>query len=168
MSEFNVESFTENPSLLALDSLKKAGLLAIAQHYKLSSSSGQKKGEIKKLIKEYLIDEELVSKDEEQPLTSANLLELKRLEFQERERERERERESQLKLKELEIRKKELSIQLRLKELEKAKDPVTPTERTTAAFDVSKHIKFVPPFQEKEVDKYFLHFEKIATSLEWP
>ena len=35
-------------------------------------------------------------------------------------------------------------------------------------FDVSKHIRFVPPFQEKEVDKYFLYYEKIATSLEWP
>lgn len=35
-------------------------------------------------------------------------------------------------------------------------------------FDISKQIRFVPPFQEKEVDKYFLHFEKVATSLEWP
>ena len=38
----------------------------------------------------------------------------------------------------------------------------------TPGFDVSKHIRLVPPFQEKEVDKYFVHFEKIATSLEWP
>ena len=30
-----------------------------------------------------------------------------------------------------------------------------------------EHI-FVPPFQDTEVDKYFLHFEKIASSLEWP
>ena len=35
-------------------------------------------------------------------------------------------------------------------------------------FDISKQIQFVPPFQEKVVDKYFLHFEKVATSLEWP
>ena len=28
-------------------------------------------------------------------------------------------------------------------------------------FDVTKHIRLVPPFQEKEVDKYFLHFEKL-------
>ena len=26
----------------------------------------------------------------------------------------------------------------------------------------------MPPFQEKEIDKYFLHYEKIATSLDWP
>ena len=35
-------------------------------------------------------------------------------------------------------------------------------------FDVSKHIKFVPDFRENEVDKYFLHFEKVAKSLKWP
>ena len=33
---------------------------------------------------------------------------------------------------------------------------------------MSKQICFVLPFQETEVDKYFLHFEKIASSLEWP
>ena len=61
-----------------------------------------------------------------------------------------------------------MSIQLRLKELEKTKEPTTPVEHETTTFDVSKHIRFVPAFQEKEVAKYFLHFEKIATSLEWP
>ena len=30
-------------------------------------------------------------------------------------------------------------------------------------FDVSKHIRLVPPFQENEVDKYFIHCEKTAT-----
>ena len=101
-----------------------------------------------------------------QPLSvDANLLDLKLLEFQEREREW----ESQLKLKVLEIKEKELSIQLKLKELEKT--PVALSlwaDPPPTAFDVSKHIRFVPPFQEKEVDKYFLHFEKVATSLEWP
>ena len=35
-------------------------------------------------------------------------------------------------------------------------------------FDVTKHIRLVPPFQEKEVDKYFLNFEKVAENLNWP
>ena len=35
-------------------------------------------------------------------------------------------------------------------------------------FDITKHIRLVPPFQEKEVDKYFLHFEKVAENLNWP
>ena len=35
-------------------------------------------------------------------------------------------------------------------------------------FYVTKHIRFVPAFQEKEVDKYFLLFEKVAKDLDWP
>ena len=82
MEEFAVKSFTEKPSLLILDSLKKADLLAIEQYYKLSlTTSSQRKREIKKLIEEHLIDEELVPEDEELPLPLTGLLELKHLEF---------------------------------------------------------------------------------------
>ena len=35
-------------------------------------------------------------------------------------------------------------------------------------FDVTKYLRFVPPVLEKEVDKYFVHFEKIAKSLDCP
>ena len=35
-------------------------------------------------------------------------------------------------------------------------------------FDIARNIRLVPPLQEKEVDKYFAHFEKVADSLNWP
>ena len=35
-------------------------------------------------------------------------------------------------------------------------------------FDFTRHVKMVPSFQEHEVDKFFLHFEKIAANLHWP
>jgi len=94
------------------------------------------------------------------------VVELKRLELQDREREW----EANGKLCELEVRDKELSLQLKLKELENATaTPSTSSPAGTAAlFGISKHIRFVPPFQEKEVDKYCLHFEKVATSLTLP
>ena len=59
-------------------------------------------------------------------------------------------------------------MQLRLKELETpvSHSPVARPASETK-FDISKQICFVLPFQEREVDKCFLHFEKIATSLEW-
>lgn len=94
-------------------------------------------------------------------LRNKNLLELKRLELQDKEKER----ESQL---ELEICEKELTLQLRLKELEMLWSGSVIPPTSESKFDISKQIRFVPPFQEREVDKYFLHFEKIATSLEWP
>ena len=70
----------------------------------------------------------------------------------------------------IEIEKEKLQFQLKMKELElqgKAKTKSLPFD-TCKVFDVTKHIRFVPPFQEKEVDKYFLHFEKVAENLKWP
>ena len=101
-------------------------------------------------------------------MTGEELLQLKRLEMQEKEKER----EAQWRLKELEFKEKELATQLKLKELElrsASAVSIEETERTVApSFDVSKHIRFVPTFSETEVDKYFLHFEKVACSLKWP
>ena len=43
-----------------------------------------------------------------------------------------------------------------------------PRQKIEYNFDVTKHIRLVPPFQEKEVDKYFLQFEKVTENLYWP
>ena len=43
----------------------------------------------------------------------------------------------------------------------------SPSDKASA-FDPARNIRLVPPFQEKEVDKYFAHFEKVANSLNWP
>ena len=43
----------------------------------------------------------------------------------------------------------------------------SPSDRA-GAFGPARNIRLVPPFQEKEVDKYFAHFEKVADSLNWP
>ena len=42
-----------------------------------------------------------------------------------------------------------------------------PSDRDSI-FDPARNIRLVPPFQEKKVDKYFAHFEKVADSLTWP
>ena len=166
-AEFNLETFVNEPSLQVVQTLKKSHLQQIASHFKLSMTTTMRKDELCKLVMEFLVDEELVPEerldDPSSHTVDNSVLELKRLELQDRERER----ESQLKLRELELREKELSVQLKMKELEKAATPVKSPEVPTT-FDVSKHIRFVPQFHEKEVDKYFLHFEKVATSLAWP
>ena len=43
----------------------------------------------------------------------------------------------------------------------------SPSDKASV-FDPARNIRLVPPFQEKEVDKYFGHFEKVADSLNWP
>ena len=34
--------------------------------------------------------------------------------------------------------------------------------------NISKYVRMVPPFSEREVDRYFPHFERLATCLKWP
>ncbi|KAJ8040086.1 hypothetical protein HOLleu_14281 [Holothuria leucospilota] len=127
-----------------------------------------------------------------------NTFELKRLEIEmnkeirlkemEREREKEEremqmqkekeEREMQMQ-KEKEEREMQMQMQrekeareheFRLKQLElgviKASDPKIGLD--TGGFDVSKHVKFVPKFQEDNVEKFFNHFEKLGEQLKWP
>ena len=92
-------------------------------------------------------------------------------EKREREREKERdreEREEREKIREREERQKEREFQLRMREIEMQERANQPKQKIVYNFDVAKHIRLVPPFQEKEVDKYFLHFEKVAENLNWP
>ena len=83
-----------------------------------------------------------------------------RMEMEEREKEKERQ---------MQIEREKFDTELRLKELEMQNKTVKPQPLDFGVhFDVTKHIRLVPPFQEKEVDKYFIHFEKVAENLKWP
>ena len=84
------------------------------------------------------------------------------------EREKEKERQIQRERLEMEEKEKERQYNLRMKELEMQDKAKTKPLDFGTHFDVTKHIRLVPPFQEKEVDKYFLHFEKVAENLKWP
>ena len=53
-------------------------------------------------------------------------------------------------------------------EIQDKSKPAPLSLEPTKIFDVTKHIRLVPSFQEKEGDKYFLHFEKVAENLKWP
>ena len=120
-----------------------------------------RKAEIWSKLVKFLIDKEIVSEDE--PLSTTNAIELWKLELQDKDKEQ----ETQLKMKELEIWEHELAMQLKTKELELIAAFIHPpvSAGQPAEFDVSEQVRFVPPFQEKEVNKYFFHFKKVATSL---
>lgn len=160
---FEVGTFLEEPQIEEFRKLKKSELLEVGQHFKLSVNSSQTKGEIKKVVLAYLVDEEILPEEAlDRTNASDHGLELKRLEYQEKDKA------MQLKMKELEIREKELALEYKTKELELIAAKGHPGEHSGTPFDVGKHVRFVPPFQETEVDKYFMHFEKIANSLKWP
>jgi len=81
---FNVESLVSSPKLSTSVLLKKTDLAVLAQHYKLDVISTMTKGDIQKMLMEYLVEEEIVS-DEEDVLTSASVVELKKLELKDKE-----------------------------------------------------------------------------------
>ena len=159
---FDVDTFVTDPKLTGLTTTKRSELVALANHYELEVHSGMRKADARKLVSEYLLDENVIS-DKEVNKDGESAIELKKMEL----REREREPEVQVQLKELEIRECEIAIQMKVKELGLAATTVR-SSSASEQFDVTRHIRFVPPFQETEPDKYFLHFEKIATSLSWP
>ncbi|XP_026021701.1 uncharacterized protein LOC113021315 isoform X2 [Astatotilapia calliptera] len=83
-----------------------------------------------------------------------------------------------LRIREVETRAKELEVQamhLRVRALELERKPSTsasshPSTSTAVptGFDITRHVKLVPPFREAEVDSYFNAFERIAAALSWP
>ena len=112
---------------------------------------------------------------EERKLEREERMQKEKLEMEEREKEKERqiqrerlEMEERIQKEKLEQAEKERQYNLRMKELEMQDKVKTKPLDLGTHFDVTKHIRLVPPFQEKEVDKYFLHFEKVAENLKWP
>ena len=68
----------------------------------------------------------------------------------------------------LQEKEKERQYNFRMKELEIQDKANTKPLNLGTHFGVTKHIRLFHPFQEKKVDKYFLHFENVAENLKWP
>ena len=195
---FDLDKFTAEPSVELLNLGKKTDLLNLAKHYKLSEiKTSMRKHEIKNILVQYFVDEEIFNENalslivDVQSVSSSKKLELKfqirQLEIQEREKEREREREREREEREREREKREERegkgkgkrkgkrreregerISIKNEGNRNARKSKSAKQKIEYNFDVTKHIRLVPPFQEKEVDKYFLHFEKVAENLNWP
>ncbi|KAJ8049035.1 hypothetical protein HOLleu_01585 [Holothuria leucospilota] len=164
---FNLDEFVASPSVEELDSLKKSDIVKVAKHYGIEFQPLMRKDEIKRYVLEYLVDESILPSTvlgTAITVPTDNTFELKRLEMEMnkeirlKEMERERERE------ERERERKEREMQMQKEKEER--DPKIGLD--TGGFDVSKHVKFVPKFQEDNVEKFFNHFEKLGEQLKWP
>ena len=181
------EQFMLAPCQTTFENLKKDDLLSLGKHLKLDVGKAMRKDVIQHIVMKHLVSlklfdeasvlESLASSDtsdieirklelelELRKFDAQKERELRELEFKERElREREKEREAQ-------IEKQRLDHELEMKKLEMQEKLGCshPISSSSVKFDVSKYIKLVPPFHKADVDKYFLHFEKVAQNLEWP
>ena len=106
-------------------------------------------------------DAEKAAREEVRELRLAELNEAREL----RELELKAEQEKALLAAEIEAKKEAAEREHELKMASLGKQ--SPSDKASA-FDPARNIRLVPPFQEKEVDKYFAHFEKVADSLNWP
>ena len=178
----SAKEFVQSPSMEVLETFKKDMLMQIAQELQLEVKRSTHKHELKRLIVEQLVDEDVLPDSclevyKPLPMEPSGQYEIRRLEI-----------ERELRLKELEAqqRKEELEAQQRNEELEAQKEEralkheremralelnarrIAHEESIATKFDLGKNVQLVPPFNESEVDKYFQHFERVAQNLKWP
>ena len=178
----SAKEFVQSPSMEVLETFKKDMLMQIAQELQLEVKRSTRKHELKRLIVEQLVDEDVLPDSclevyKPLPMEPSGQYEIRRLEI-----------ERELTLKELEAqqRKEELEAQQRNEELEAQKEEralkheremralelnarrIAHEESIATKFDLGKNVRLVPPFNESEVDKYFQHFERVAQNLKWP
>ena len=178
-----VEDFVSEPTIEKLLKLKREHLISLMSHYDLVVDKTKRKAQIRDKLITHMVENDILSdyaleylskeeksealKIKEMELEHEKEMRLRQLEY-EREQEKERLEHERLKLeceKELKLR------ELELMAAEKEKDRVMKVKLEQSKlehFDASKYVKFVPPFIEKDVDKYFLLFEKVAKDLNWP
>ena len=187
-----INEIEETRSLEPLKKFKKENLIKVAAHYGITPAIGATKSHILNLIKDHCVENDIIDEVEDKPIAeTAEIVRLK-LDFEREERRLAREAEKalqdaqfaeaqrarELRLAELkearELRELELKAEAdkeaatREHELKMASLGIHTPKDKSSAFDPARNIRLVPPFQEKEVDKYFAHFEKVADSLNWP
>ena len=169
---FSAEEFVAHPTMEQFCSCTKEQLISLASFLKVTVTKQMKKQAIKTELLSVLYKEGLLSEavmkgvesrsdvDEAARLRGLELqIELCRLDLREKEL-----------LGELEVRKleEETKRQVHLKELELQHAPPSPPPPAASGFDIGRCIRFVPSFNDKDVDKYFTLFERVAETLEWP
>ena len=155
-----IDDFISAPSEELLCQLTKEQLLSLASHYDIEIASGDKrlKDNLREALKASLAEGGVLKPSAlpayqhqlDLPQMSDAVLEfrLKELAFKERQMHLEHERF--------------------LKELEFKHAALSSSSSASAQFNVASNIRLVPPFAEKNVERYFAHFERVATVSDWP
>lgn len=170
-----IEDFEANPSLDKIYSFTKQELLQVAGYFEIAFTKTAKKQIIKSKLLKGLSDTGILSRESSVDAgvmqNADKLLRLKELECRLDMREREMNHERALKERQMnfEYREMVLERELKLKELETKRDFATlGSHSVDGGFDLNKWVHLVPPFNERDVDCYFIMFERAANFLKWP
>ena len=151
--EFSIENFDASPTVEELLTLRKADLLLVVEYYKVPAvKSTMRKSDILTQVIRWFVDEEIfaphaLSKVPANRPTDDNPSE-------------------QVRLRELEMEKSRLDLERERVVLERVH--AQGRRRDGVDFDVTKHVRLVPDFDDTDVDRYFLHFEQVALNMDWP
>ena len=156
-------------SLIEILNFSKDQLLKLTIDFNLEVGSEPCKPDLQKLILSYLTENHLLASEENlfnsktEPVSMD--LEMRKLEIRERELDFEKQKcEKQL---EFEREQREKDRDLRRLELEfQSRTPPASSQRPPFSFQDA--VSMLPPFNEKEVENFFDHFEKLASSNGWP
>lgn len=173
--EFDLEAFMKNPTWEVVNLCKKADLIQIANQYGITVTSGSRKNVIKQAVVTELLEKQILTEHskanlagtaEESASDSDTEVKLKQLD---------------VKLKLEQIKYEQMRMQLAhqqrqseqeqticLKELEIEELRIRSSQSMSKEFGLAQNSRLVPPFNEKEVDKYFTLFERVADTLKWP
>ena len=193
---FDPEEFLKRPPQEIFDTLRALSLtrdelVVLARHLEIEPKTSSTKPEIRQLILPVLITKNIVGeesdeKTEEKENTETSTMMVKtrnydqefeleklklQMEFEAKRQEREHieklekiriEKEERERERQIQEREKERQFELEKLKLQQSSHPIG------QSFDVIKNFQAVPLFQEDDVDMFFLHFEKLATNLNWP
>ncbi|XP_063592504.1 uncharacterized protein LOC134769695 [Penaeus indicus] len=148
MAPFNINDFISEPSLdlLVNTTLKKDDWKALAGHYEIEIRACMTKAVIKSIVIESLVNSDIL------PMSALSLCDKVP-------REENSNVSELIELRKLELRKLESELQIGERAGFSQQKP---------RFDISKHAKLIPLFDEQDPEEFFLQFEKIAESLDWP
>ncbi|XP_062892746.1 uncharacterized protein LOC134339901 [Mobula hypostoma] len=191
------EEFLKAPTLEALEDARKAELAAMAKRLNLvKGKSTMRREEIHRAIVEHYVSKSVFPQGELEvtsigkPSGDAVQVQLeklrlehefrvrqleheeKQLERQEKEKqlerqERERQWEREERERQLEREEKQREREFKLERL-KIRAEQGPMPNQGGGFTATQKFRLVPPFDDTDVDLYFLHFEKVAASQDWP
>ena len=189
---FDPEEFLKRPPQEILDILKALSLtrdelVVFARHLEIEPKTSSTKSEIRQLILPVLVTKNIVGEesdekteekedtetgtmmvknrkyDQEFELEKLKLqMELEKMRLETQREEKEKERQERERERQIQERERERQFELEKLKLQQSNHPIG------QSFDVIKNFQAVPSFQEDDVDMFFLHFEKLATNLNWP
>ena len=167
--DIDPKKFLEDVNVEKLDALRRVDYISLAKYFAIPVKAGSRKQRIKNAVIGHMVENEIIGEEALALIIDieGDAIALKELEL----RLKEADASKEIRLKELELASKEKETETRLRlEYEVKMKELELSHRSTPdpPFDVTKNIRLIPKFSEKDVDKFFPHFEKIAINLKWP